>query len=233
MFLVEAWIASAVIYACTTLGCVCFSLGYSSASEWLEPVLWPRTWLYELLWEQQPGMILVRVCCTRHASPTTMNHKRTYDSTLRLLCARQSFVLTQTRQQHDHHHRNHHRHTTPAPHQQRSRRDSSRGGGDLTSPATVYVPDFKNRGKRQQDVPTQNKTTFQKSEAIMDIPYFWCSYFWSLKTTKIFVRNNRSKIFHNSRSKGTVWPDVSRHDLPWAVTRSFAPYETESGSTAG
>ena len=36
--------------------------------------------------------------------------------------------------------------TTPAPHQQHSSstscRDSTRGGGDLTSPATVYVPDF-------------------------------------------------------------------------------------------
>ena len=30
-----------------------FSLGYSSAPEWLEPVLWPRTWLFELMWEQQ------------------------------------------------------------------------------------------------------------------------------------------------------------------------------------
>ena len=30
-----------------------FSLGYSSAQEWLEPVLWPRTWLLESMWEQQ------------------------------------------------------------------------------------------------------------------------------------------------------------------------------------
>ena len=35
------------------------------------------------------------------------------------------------------------------------------------------------------------------------------------------------------RCEGTVWPDVSRHNLPYAVTRSFAPYEAESGSTAG
>ena len=35
-----------------------------------------------------PGIILV--CCTRHASPTTKNHKHTDDSILRLLCARQS-----------------------------------------------------------------------------------------------------------------------------------------------
>ena len=81
--------------------------------------------------------------------PQRNNHKHTYDSILCLLCARQSFTLTQTRQQHHHHHRNHHRHITPAPQQQRSRRDSSRGGGDLTSPATVYVPDLKNKGKRQ------------------------------------------------------------------------------------
>ena len=30
-----------------------FSLGGSSAPEWLEPVLWPRTWFCELMWEQQ------------------------------------------------------------------------------------------------------------------------------------------------------------------------------------
>ena len=33
------------------------------------------------------------------------------------------------------------------------------------------------------------------------------------------------------RYKGTVWPDVFRHDLPRAVTRGF-PYEIGSGSTA-
>ena len=34
MFLAEAWIASAVIYACTTVWFVCvFSLGYSTAPE--------------------------------------------------------------------------------------------------------------------------------------------------------------------------------------------------------
>ena len=30
-----------------------FSLGYSSTPRWLEPVLWPRTGLCELMWEQQ------------------------------------------------------------------------------------------------------------------------------------------------------------------------------------
>ena len=35
------------------LGLCVFSLGYSSAPEWLEPVLWPRTWLCEIMWEQQ------------------------------------------------------------------------------------------------------------------------------------------------------------------------------------
>ena len=34
-----------------------FSLGYSSAPEWLEPVLWPRTWLCELMWEQQQQLM--------------------------------------------------------------------------------------------------------------------------------------------------------------------------------
>ena len=35
------------------LGSLCFSSGYSSAPEWLEPVLWPRTWSCELMCEQQ------------------------------------------------------------------------------------------------------------------------------------------------------------------------------------
>ena len=64
-----------------------------------------------------PGMI--PVCCISRPSPTAKNQKHTYDSMPRLLCARQSFVLTQTRQQQQHHHRNH-RHTTPAPQQQHS-----------------------------------------------------------------------------------------------------------------
>ena len=45
----------------------------------------------------------------------------------------------------------------------------------------------------------------------MDAPYFWCSYFWSLKTTKIIARNNRSKIsilvgvnFHQCRPAHTI-----------------------------
>ena len=39
--------------------------------------------------------------------------------------------------------------TIGTPHQQHSSRDSSRCGGDLTPPTTVYVPDFKNKGKRE------------------------------------------------------------------------------------
>ena len=35
------------------LVCSCFFPGFSSAPESLEPVLWPRTWLCELMWEQQ------------------------------------------------------------------------------------------------------------------------------------------------------------------------------------
>ena len=131
-----------------------------------------------------------------------MNHKHTYDRIPCLLCARQSFVLTQTRQQHHHHHRNHHRHTTPEAQQQHSSRDSCRGGGDLMSPATMYVPDFqKQRQTAKQDLPIQNKTTFQQSKAVMDAPYFSCTYFWSFKHRKIIARNNRSKIIHNSRSE--------------------------------
>ena len=63
-----------------------------------------------------PNSGMIPVCCTRHPSPTTKNHEHNYDSIPRLLCARQSFALTQTRQQQHHHqHRNRHRHTTPAP----------------------------------------------------------------------------------------------------------------------
>ena len=100
---------------------------------------------------QLPIQCLVWYLSAIHVTITHNKESRThlYDSVPRLSCARQSFVLTQTRQQHHHHHRNHHRHTTPAAQQQHSSRDSSRGGGDLTSPATVYVPDFKNKGKRQ------------------------------------------------------------------------------------
>ena len=108
----------------------------------------------------------------------------------RLLFARQIFVLTQTRQQHHHHKKN----TTPAPHQQHSSRDSSRGGGDVTSPATVYVPDFQKYGQTgKQDLPIQNITTFQKSEAIMDAPYFSCSCFWSLTTTEKYPKIKKNK----------------------------------------
>ena len=63
------------------------------------------------------------------------------------------------------------------------------------------MPDFqKKRQTAKQDVPVQHKTTFQKSEAMIDAPYFSCSYFWSLKTTKIFARNKRPFFFLNSRS---------------------------------
>ena len=92
------------------------------------------------------------ICCTRHPPPTTKNHKHTYDSTPRLLCARESFVLThkQTRQQQHHHHQNHHSSSTAAAQLQHSNnRDCSRRGGDLTSPVTMYAPGFKNKGKRQ------------------------------------------------------------------------------------
>ena len=58
----------------------------------------------------------------------------------------------------------------------------------------------------------QNKTTFQKIQAIMDALYFSCSYFWSLKTKKktpeIIAQKNsiislvglfRSNNLHNNR----------------------------------
>ena len=72
VFLVEAWIASAVIYACTALGCLCFSLGYFSAPEWLEPVLWPRTWLCEVMWEQQQQLTTTTTTTTTTITTTTL-----------------------------------------------------------------------------------------------------------------------------------------------------------------
>ena len=84
----------------------------------------------------------------------------------------------------------HHTSTTPAA-QQHSSRDSSRGGGDLTSPAAVYVPDFKNRGKTaKQDLPFK-MNHFPKIRSHNGRPLFPMQLFWSLKTTKIIARNNR------------------------------------------
>ena len=51
------YVSCDISYACTTQVCV-FSLGYSPAPEWLEPVLWPRTWLCELMWEQRQQQLL-------------------------------------------------------------------------------------------------------------------------------------------------------------------------------
>ena len=146
---------------------------------------------------------MTSVCCTRRPSPTTKNHKHTYDSIQRLLCARQSFVRTQTRQQHHHHYRNHHKHTTPAAQQQHSSRDCSRGGGDLTSPATMYVPEKKNKGKRQNKTYQFKINHFPKIRSHNNGRLlFMMQLFWSLKTTKIIARTNRSKCFHiNSRSQ--------------------------------
>ena len=44
-----------------------------------------------------------------------------------------------------------------------------------------------------------------------------------------FIREFHIMLVRGScmRCKGTVWPDVSRHDLPLAVTRIFAPCETD------
>ena len=74
------------------------------------------------------------------------------------------------------------------------------GAAAAAAAAAVYMPDLKKtRQTGKQGLPIQNKTNFQQSEAIMDTPYFSCSYFWSLKTTKIIARNNRPIFFHTSR----------------------------------
>ena len=56
MFLVEAWIASAVIYRSLRvyhLGVFVLFSRFLRSRATLKPVLWPRTWLCELMWEQQ------------------------------------------------------------------------------------------------------------------------------------------------------------------------------------
>ena len=88
-----------------------------------------------------------------YTSPITHNkesqtHIRQH--TALVVCETELRPDTQTRQQQQQHtHQNHHTSTTPAPYQQHRSKDSSRSGGDLTSPATMYVPDFENKGKRQ------------------------------------------------------------------------------------
>ena len=90
----------------------------------------------------------------------------------------------------------HHTSTRAAPQQQHSSRDSSRGGGDLTSPATVYVPEFKSKGKRQkQDLPIH----FKKTRSHNGRPLFLVQLFLEPQNYKIIAKNNRSKCFHNSR----------------------------------
>ena len=101
----------------------------------------------------------------RYTSPITHNkesqtHIRQHAALV--MCETELRPQTQTRQQQHHHHQNHHSSTTPAPQQQHSSRDSSRGGGDLTSPATMYVPDFKSIGKRQNKTYQFNINHFPK-----------------------------------------------------------------------
>ena len=56
-----------------------FSLGYSSAPEWIKPVLWPRTWLCKSMWEQQQQQHLSR---SADSAVTAMGRKRLSELTI-------------------------------------------------------------------------------------------------------------------------------------------------------
>ena len=151
---------------------------------------------------------LSAVHVTHHSQQRITNTHTTAHALV--VCETEVRPHTQTRQQQHYHHQNHHSSTPPAPHQHHSSRDSSKGGRGLTSPVTMYVPDFKNkRQTAKQDLLIQHETTFQKWEAIMGAPFFWCRYFWSLKTSKIITRKNRSFFFRVSRS----YDSCSNNDL--------------------
>ena len=167
-------------------------------------------------------------------SPTTKNHKHTYDSVPRLLCATAPPPPSKPPQAHHssstaavpgtipvcctrHHHpqrritntpttayraccvrdrasSSHKRdsrstttieNTTGTPHQQHS----SKGGGDLTSPATVYVADLKNTGKRQNKTYQFNINYFSKTRRHNGRPLFLTQLFLEPQNYK----NNRQK----------------------------------------
>ena len=64
--------------ACKTFGCSCFSLGFSSAPEWLEPVLWPRTWDYASLCENNDN---------NNNNNNNDNNNNNNNNTWRIACA--------------------------------------------------------------------------------------------------------------------------------------------------
>ena len=84
--------------------------------------------------------------CLLYASPTTHNKEsQTHTTAHRACCVRDRASSSHKRDSRSSTIKT----TTPAPHQHHTNRDSSRGGGDQTSPATVYVSDFRKKGKRE------------------------------------------------------------------------------------
>ena len=147
----------------------------------------PRT---KYLMPPLPTLHLWYDACLLYASPIT--HSKEWQTHLRqtayracLLCARQSFVLTHTRQQqqqqqHQNHHTSttpaphqHHTSTTPAPHQQRQHQ--RRWWPNVAGDSVRARLSKKNTGKRENNTYATKsqikiKTTFQESGAIMDAP---------------------------------------------------------------
>ena len=136
----------------------------------------------------------VHVCCTRHPSPSTKNHKThpRRQHTAVVVCEtelRPHTNVTAAAPPSKPPQQGHHISTTTAA------QLLNRGGSDQTSQATVYVPDFSTKDKRQNKTyQLKKKNTCHEnwSYSLIDAPYFYCSSFWSLKTTKILARNNRS-----------------------------------------
>ena len=79
--------------------------------------------------------------------------------------------------------------TTATPQHHHSSRDSSRRGGDLTSPATVYVPDFKNQRKQQNKTYQFNIKPLFKIRSHNGRPLFLMQLFLEPQNYK----NNRQK----------------------------------------
>ena len=127
---------------------------------------------------------MIRACCARHPPHTTKNHKHAYYSIPRLLCARQSFVLTQTRQHHHHHHHHHQTHhssTIEAPQQQRQqqRRWWPNVAGDSVRAR------FRKKGKRENKTYQFKLKPLSKSRSHNGRPLF---------LTQLFLEPQNSKL---------------------------------------
>lgn len=141
---------------------------------------------------------MISVCCTRHPAPTAKNnihHKHLLQRTVLGCCVRESFVLTRKRQHP----------TKKASDQQHSSKTatakSSRGGGDLASPAIVYVPENQIQTNGKTNQPIQNINHFPKLRSHYGRPIFLMQLFLrASQLEKIVDRKIALKCSHNSRS---------------------------------